>query len=151
MNVTFFKLFWYKIFVNWKLKLLNFMMDSILIFNLKSSISTNLSHNVTFWNDLFPCTTGGENFSSVDLRGAWSKSLAVFDVMWNSPFASQANITIKANYYFPEISSWRQRKHTHVMTMLLHTINSSSFDHGFLKAVDFVLRGTKCPPLHRNL
>ena len=36
-------------------------------------------------------------------------------------------------------------------TMLLHTINSSSFDQGFLKAVDFVLRGTKCPPLHRNL
>ena len=29
-NATFFKLFWYKVFVHWELKLLNFLMDSIL-------------------------------------------------------------------------------------------------------------------------
>ena len=31
MHAIFFKLFWYKILVYWKLKLLNFLMDSILI------------------------------------------------------------------------------------------------------------------------
>ena len=30
-NAVLFKLFWYKVFVYWKLKLLNFRMDSILI------------------------------------------------------------------------------------------------------------------------
>ena len=30
-NVILFKLFWYKVFVHWKLKLLKFMMDSVLI------------------------------------------------------------------------------------------------------------------------
>ena len=29
-NAIFFKLFWYKVFVLWKLKLLNFLMDSVL-------------------------------------------------------------------------------------------------------------------------
>ena len=29
-NAVLFKLFWYKVFVHWKLKLLNFVMDSIL-------------------------------------------------------------------------------------------------------------------------
>ena len=31
-NAMFFKLFWYNIFVHWKLKLLNFLMDSVLIY-----------------------------------------------------------------------------------------------------------------------
>ena len=31
-NVIFFKLFCYKVFVHWKLKLLNFLVDSVLIF-----------------------------------------------------------------------------------------------------------------------
>ena len=31
-NAIFFKLFWYKAFVHWKLKLLNFLVDSVLIF-----------------------------------------------------------------------------------------------------------------------
>ena len=30
-NVMWLKIFWYKIFVHWKLKLLNFLMDSVLI------------------------------------------------------------------------------------------------------------------------
>ena len=30
-NVILFKLFWYKVFVHWKLKLLNFLMDSVLM------------------------------------------------------------------------------------------------------------------------
>ena len=30
-NAIFFKLFWYKVFVHWKLKLLNFLVDSVLI------------------------------------------------------------------------------------------------------------------------
>ena len=29
-NAIFFKLFWYKVFAHWKLKLLNFLMDSVL-------------------------------------------------------------------------------------------------------------------------
>ena len=29
-NAIFFKLFWYKVFVHWKLKLLNFLVDSVL-------------------------------------------------------------------------------------------------------------------------
>ena len=32
-NVTFFKLFWYKVFVHWKLKLLNFLVDSVYLFS----------------------------------------------------------------------------------------------------------------------
>ena len=31
-NAIFFKLFWYKVFVHWKLELLNFLADSVLIF-----------------------------------------------------------------------------------------------------------------------
>ena len=30
-NAILFKLFWYKVFVQWKLKLLDFLMDSVLI------------------------------------------------------------------------------------------------------------------------
>ena len=30
-NAVLFKVFWYKVFVHWKLKLLNFLMDSVLI------------------------------------------------------------------------------------------------------------------------
>ena len=30
-NAIFFKLFWYKVFLHWKLKLLNFLVDSVLI------------------------------------------------------------------------------------------------------------------------
>ena len=30
-NAIFFKLFWYKVFVPWKLKILNFLVDSVLI------------------------------------------------------------------------------------------------------------------------
>ena len=30
-NAIFLKLFWYKVFVHWKLKLLNFLVDSVLI------------------------------------------------------------------------------------------------------------------------
>ena len=32
-NAIFFKLFWYKVFVHWKLKLLNFLVDSVLSFD----------------------------------------------------------------------------------------------------------------------
>ena len=32
-NALFFKLFWYKVLVHWKLKLLNFLEDSVLIIN----------------------------------------------------------------------------------------------------------------------
>ena len=32
-NVTFFKLFWYKVFVHWKLKFLNFLVDSVYLFS----------------------------------------------------------------------------------------------------------------------
>ena len=31
-NAIFFKLFWYKVFVHWKLKLLNFLVDSVLLY-----------------------------------------------------------------------------------------------------------------------
>ena len=31
-NAIFFNLFWYKVFVHWKLKLLNFLVDSVLIY-----------------------------------------------------------------------------------------------------------------------
>ena len=31
-NAILFKLFWYKVFVHWKIKLLNFLMDSVLIY-----------------------------------------------------------------------------------------------------------------------
>ena len=39
-NAVLFKLFWYKVFVHWKLKLLNFLMDSILILILRLSERT---------------------------------------------------------------------------------------------------------------
>ena len=32
-NAVFFKLFWYKVFVHWKLKFLNFLVDSVLKFS----------------------------------------------------------------------------------------------------------------------
>ena len=35
-NAIFFKLFWYKVFVHWKLKLLNFLVDSILMYGLSA-------------------------------------------------------------------------------------------------------------------
>ena len=42
-NAILFKLFWYKIFVLWKLKLLNFLTDSVLILICETKI-INLSY-----------------------------------------------------------------------------------------------------------
>ena len=44
-NAILFKLFWYKVFVHRKLKLLNFLMDSILIIKMSRAITTTTDNN----------------------------------------------------------------------------------------------------------
>ena len=42
MQKIFFKLFWYKVFVHWKLKLLNFLVDSVLTSLMKLNRASSL-------------------------------------------------------------------------------------------------------------
>lgn len=78
------------------------------------------------------------------------KALVFFDVMWNSPFASQANITIKANYYFPEISLWWQRKHKKSYSRDDHVITYKKFQFlwpGISESCWFCSQGNKVSSL----
>ena len=45
-NAIFFKLFWYKVFVHWELKLLNFLVDCVLIFIVFTSFKRLLCQDV---------------------------------------------------------------------------------------------------------
>ena len=59
MKAILFKLFWYKVFVHWKLKLLNFLVDFILKFYNKIN-TDSISHSGCgeVKERLFCCTSG---------------------------------------------------------------------------------------------
>ena len=60
-NVICLKLFWYKVFVDWKLKLLNFLLDSISVLNV-----FEITFMFSYSNDLMILTIG---LQSRDYKG----------------------------------------------------------------------------------
>ena len=87
-NAILFKLFWYKVFVHWKLKLLNLLMDSVLIIV-----------RLTWFNRLIIEWTRKHNsLSVVDLPGMLKKN---FCSKLNFPLGFLGFLSIKKNKTIP--------------------------------------------------